>query len=167
MSSNGIPDPRPVALYEVEVEPHADERRQNVREDDRRIDAECVDRHERHLRGELGRPNHLEHRVPLAQRAVLGHVPTGLAQQPDGRSISRKPVARAEERRRRLGHVTLRRPAYAVRLCPAILRWRAWRFRNDVQRLVRRTRHQEKTRRVLVLAPECTLDRREGDLRAH
>ncbi len=61
----GLRDPRPVALDEVELEPHADERREDVGEDDRGVDAERVDRHQRHLGCELRRADQLEHRVPL------------------------------------------------------------------------------------------------------
>jgi hypothetical protein len=73
---DGIADPRTVALHEVELEPHADEGRKDVREHDRRIETERVDREERHLRGELRRCDELEQRVLLAERAVLGLIAT-------------------------------------------------------------------------------------------
>jgi hypothetical protein len=101
-----VRDSRAVALDEVQVEPHADERREDVREDDRRVDAERVDRKQRHLGGKVRRVDEVEQRVAFAQSAVLRHVPAGLSQEPDRRSVGRKAAACAKERRRRLGVVS-------------------------------------------------------------
>ena len=98
-----VGDLRPVALHEVEVEAHADERREDVREHDRRVDAERLHRLERHLRRELGRPDQLEHRVPLPQCPVLRHVAARLAQEPDRRALGRQAAIGAEDERARLG----------------------------------------------------------------
>ena len=97
-----VADTRPVALHEVEVEAHPDERREDVREDDRRVEAERVDRQQGHLRRELRRADDLEHRVLLPDRAVRGLVAAGLPEEPDGRPLDRKTAAGAQEDRGRL-----------------------------------------------------------------
>ncbi len=98
-----VRDRRPVALDEVEVEPHPDEGREDVGEDDRSVDAEGVDGHEGHLSRELRRPDELEHRVLLAKGPVLGHVPPRLTEQPYGSPVGREPAVRAQDERGRLG----------------------------------------------------------------
>ena len=65
--------------------PMPGERHQDVGEQDRGVDADEVDRLQRDLDGELGRPAHLEEAVLLADRAVLGEVATGLSHHPDRR----------------------------------------------------------------------------------
>ena len=90
-------DPRAVALHEIELEAHADERREDVRKDDGRVHSERVHGQQRHLRRELGRADQLEHGVLLAQRPVLRHVAPRLPQQPDRSSLDRKPPTGSQE----------------------------------------------------------------------
>ncbi len=118
-----VADQRPVALHEVEVEPHPDERREDVGEDDRGVEVERVDRQERHLRRELRRADDLEHRVLLADRPVLRLVAPGLAEQPHRRALDNQAATRAEEHRGRLGRVDHagRRLRHGSALCHATL----------------------------------------------
>src|SRR4029079_14599496 len=94
---DGIADPRAVALHEVEAEAHTDERREDVREDDRRIEAEGIDREPGHLRRQLRGPDELEQRVLLAERPVLGLVAPGLRETPAGRARNRLAAAGSQE----------------------------------------------------------------------
>ena len=82
-------DHRALALVEVEGNPERRERHQQVGEEDGGVEGEGADRLQRDLDGQLWRPAHLEHRVLLAQRPVLGHVPPGLPHEPDGRAVHR------------------------------------------------------------------------------
>ena len=69
-----ISDPRTVSGRELELEPHPDERRQDVREDDRGVEPECVDGEERDLRSQLGSRDELEQLVALAQSPIVGEI---------------------------------------------------------------------------------------------
>ena len=69
--------------------PIAEDGRHDVGEEHRRVDAVPAHRLERHLRAELRRAGELEERVALAQRAVLGQRPAGLAHEPDRRALDR------------------------------------------------------------------------------
>src|SRR5439155_18102836 len=98
------------------------ERREDVREDDRRVEREGLDGEERDLRGELRGSDQLEQRVLLAQCAVLREVTAGLAEEPDRRPLDREPTTRAEERGGRLGVGSdLGRGGHAGLLCHATL----------------------------------------------
>jgi hypothetical protein len=90
---------RSLAADELERQAHARQRRQDVREDDRGVGREGVDRLERHLAGEFGRLDQVEKAPALTQRAILGHVAAGLSHQPDRRRVNRLPAAGAEETR--------------------------------------------------------------------
>ena len=68
-----------------------------IGEDDRRIDAEPLDRRAHHFAAALRIAAELEEAHLLADRAVLRHVAAGLAHEPDGRVVDRLAAARAEE----------------------------------------------------------------------
>ena len=59
---------------------------------------------ERHLGAELRRLRHVEERVPLANRAVLGKGAARLAHEPDRRALGRLGARDADKKRR--GHAT-------------------------------------------------------------
>ena len=80
------------------------------------------DGHERDLRGELGRTNHLEHGVLLSQCAVLRLVAPRLPEKPNGSALDGKPLTRAKEGRSRLAiRLCARCGGHAVLLCHATL----------------------------------------------
>ena len=87
------------AVDEIEPDAHRLERQQQIGEQDRRIDFDAAHRLERDLGGEVRRAAQLQQRVPLAQRAVLAHVPAGLPHEPDRRGVDRLAAAGAEESR--------------------------------------------------------------------
>ena len=93
---DGRVDDRALALGELEGRAHRLERQEDVGEEDRRVHAE-LERLERDLERELGRLADLEHRVLLAERAVLGHVAARLAHHPDGRAVHGLAAAGAKE----------------------------------------------------------------------
>ena len=72
-------------------------REQDVGEQDRRVHADEVDRLQRDLDGQLGRPAHLEEAVLRADGAVLGQVAARLAHHPDGRALGGLAPAGAQE----------------------------------------------------------------------
>jgi hypothetical protein len=63
---------RPDTLDELHLDPHSEDGRHDVREEDRGVDAVPAHRLQRHLGAKLGRPRDLEEAVPLSQRPVLG-----------------------------------------------------------------------------------------------
>ena len=69
-----------------------------IGEDDRRVDAEPLDRDAHHLAAALRIAAELEEAHLRADRAVLRHVAAGLPHQPDGRVVDRLAAAGAEER---------------------------------------------------------------------
>ena len=96
-------DLRPFALDEVEGQAHRLERQQQIGEEDRGVDVDAADRLQRDLGGEVGLPADLQQRIPLAKRAVLGHVAAGLAHEPDRRGVHRLAPAGLQESG--VGHV--------------------------------------------------------------
>ena len=106
---DAVPDARAIAVGERQLETHADERRQNVGEDDGRVEPEGADGLQCDLGGEFGRANDVEDAVSLAQGPVLRHVAPRLAHEPDRCALDRKPAAGSQEgggglrRRRALG----------------------------------------------------------------
>ena len=90
-----VVDDRALALGELEVETHAREADEDVREHDRRVDADEIDRLQRDLDGELGRAAHLEEAVLRADLAVLLHVaPAWRIIQTGVRSVGSRRAAR-------------------------------------------------------------------------
>ena len=79
-----ILDRRTFAADEIEADAHRLERQQQIGEENRRVHFDAADRLQRDLGGEIGRAAEVEQRIALAQRAVLAHVPAGLAHEPDG-----------------------------------------------------------------------------------
>ena len=95
----GVGDVRAFTVGPAEgnLQPHAGERREDVHEDDGRVQREAAQRLESGLHGELGRGEELHHGVPLAEGAVLGEVAPGLPHQPDRRVRHRFAAACLQE----------------------------------------------------------------------
>ena len=89
-------DDGPLALGELEGRAHRLERKQDVGEEDRRVDAE-PEGLQRDRQRKLGRLADLEERVLFAERAVLGHVAARLPHEPHRRDVGRLAPASAEE----------------------------------------------------------------------
>ena len=90
-------DRRSFALDEIKRQPHRREGQQQIREQDRRIDVDEIDRLHRDSGGQLRLGADLQQRVTLTQRTVLGHVAPGLAHEPDRRGVYGLTPAGAEE----------------------------------------------------------------------
>ena len=108
LRAHRVLDRRAFALDEVEADAHRLERQQQIGKQDRGVDVDPPHRLQRDFGGEIGRSAEIEQRIALAQRAVLAHVPAGLAHEPDRRRVDRLPAAGAEEsanRRRSVGHL--------------------------------------------------------------
>ncbi len=82
---------------ELDRDTHRDERNQDVREENRRVEAEPLDRLRGHLRAELRRAADLEERVLLPDGPVFGKVTARLAHDPDRGLADRLVAARAEK----------------------------------------------------------------------
>src|SRR6185295_15968174 len=81
-----------------------------IREENRRVHLDAADRLQGDLGREIGRSTDIEQGIALAQRAVLAHVATRLAHEPDGRRIDRLASAGFEKSAARIRQwVTLRR----------------------------------------------------------
>ena len=76
---------------------HDFERQQKVGEDDGGVDAEDFRGRDGDLGGERGLLADLQKRVLLADRAILGHVASGLAHEPDGCAVDGLRLASANE----------------------------------------------------------------------
>ena len=90
-------DDRPDARDDVEVDADRLERHDDVGEEDRRVDAVAADRLQRDLGDEVGGRAGVEHLVALAELAVLGQRPAGLAHEPHRRVRDGLAAARPEE----------------------------------------------------------------------
>ena len=95
--ADGSVDDRPDLRLDPQPDAHRLERQHDVGEEDRGIDAELADRHERDLGAEVGRLGELEDPVPLTELAVGGERTPGLAHEPDRRRVHRFAPARAQE----------------------------------------------------------------------
>ena len=78
-------------------QPHDFEGQQEIREDDGGVDAEEFRRGDRDFGGDRGLLADLQERILFADRAVLGHVTSGLAHEPDGRAVDGLRFAGANE----------------------------------------------------------------------
>jgi hypothetical protein len=85
------------ALVDRERHAHGLRDNQDVAEDDRRVDAEPVHRLQRHLDGQLRRPDHGQEVGPLAHSPVLGQVAPRLAHHPHGWPLDRLAPAGPKE----------------------------------------------------------------------
>jgi hypothetical protein len=92
-------DHRPLARGELEFEPHRFEQRQEVAEDDRRIDPEPLDRGNHHFGGEPRRLAEFEKPDLRPDLPVFRQIPAGLPHQPDGRPLDRLAAAGFEQER--------------------------------------------------------------------
>ena len=92
-------NPRPFALDELEPDAEWLEDEQDIREENGGVHAEPLDGLERHLGRGLRILAQLEEAVARAHRAVLGHVASGLAHEPNGRDRCRLPATGEEKRR--------------------------------------------------------------------
>ena len=90
-------DDRAFALDEIERDAERLERQEQIREEDGGVDLDAVDRLQRHLGGQLRLAADVEQGVPLADRAVLGHVASRLAHEPDRRAVDGLAPAGAEK----------------------------------------------------------------------
>jgi hypothetical protein len=72
---------------ELDVHAHRLDEQHDVGEQDGAIHAERVDRADRHLRTQLGRPRDVHHRVPLAKRQVTREPAARLAHEPHRRRV--------------------------------------------------------------------------------
>ena len=86
-------------LADLHVEPHAEHRQHDVREDHRGVDAVAANGLQRHLCAELGVADEVEERPAGAERAVLGQRPARLTHEPDGRALDRFAPRGADEER--------------------------------------------------------------------
>jgi hypothetical protein len=93
----GVVDDRPDVRLDLEVHAHRLERQHDVREEDRAVHAEGVDRHQRHFRRQLRCLGDREDVVSLTERAVIGQAATRLAHEPDGSCIGRLASRRREK----------------------------------------------------------------------
>ena len=87
--ANRLRDRRAFPFHEIEIEPHRREGNEQIGEEDRGVHVDDVHGLKRHGDGEFGRTADVEQRVALPQRAIIRHVPSGLAHEPDGRGIDR------------------------------------------------------------------------------
>ncbi len=85
--AEGLVDDGALAVDELEVEAHGGERKEQVGEDDSGVDAEALGGGDGDLGGDGGRAADVEEGMVLADGHVLGHVATGLAEEPDGRAV--------------------------------------------------------------------------------
>ena len=99
------------AGHERERQAHRGSRDEQVGEEDRRIDAEPVDRLDRHLRREIGGRAQGHEVHAAADLAVLGKVAPRLPHQPDGRPGNGFFPAGAEEQVGGRAHAVTRRAA--------------------------------------------------------
>ena len=88
---------RTLAPDEVEGQPQRSQGDQQVREQDRRIHLDAAQRLQRDLRGQVRLTANLEQAVAFPQRPVLGHVPAGLAHEPDRGCVHRLQPAGLKE----------------------------------------------------------------------
>ena len=98
-------DDGPDAVDELDVDAHADDREHDVGEHHRGVHAVAAHRLQRHLGAELGPAADLEEAVALADLAVLGQRPAGLAHEPDRRALDVLAPGGADEKR--LGHAEI------------------------------------------------------------
>ena len=92
-----IEDRRPLALYEIEIEPERSEGQQEIGEEDGGVDLDDIHRLERHRDGELRLAANLDQREALAQGAVIRHVASGLTHEPHRSHVDRLAATRPEE----------------------------------------------------------------------
>ena len=96
-------DDRPDAGVDRERDAHADQRQHDVGVHHRGVDAELLDRHQRHLGAELRGAGDGEDVVRLAQRPVAGEASSSLAHEPDGGAVG-GPAAGGGEHALGAGH---------------------------------------------------------------
>ena len=84
-------------VFEDELHAHRFRDDEDVAEEDGRVDAEYVDRLQRHFGGEIGRLAELEETDFLADGTVLRQVAPGLPHQPDRRLVDRSPETGLDE----------------------------------------------------------------------
>ena len=95
--SNRVFDRRPFTLDEFEGQPHRREGKQQIGEQDRRVDVDDVYGLKRDRDGQLRLRADLKQGIALPQRAIVGHVPAGLAHEPDRRDVNGLAAAGAEK----------------------------------------------------------------------
>src|SRR6185312_149555 len=104
-------DLRAFAFEKVERNAHRLERQQQIGKQDRRVDVDAPDGLESDGGSEIRSAADVEQGMPLAERAILAHVSSRLAHEPDGRGVYRlSSTGLKEPARTRVGQcVTFRR----------------------------------------------------------
>ena len=97
LAANRLLDHGTFARGKMKRKAHDFERQQQVGENDGRIDAQDFGSGDGDLGGERWSLADLEKRVLLADRAILGHVASGLPHEPDGRAVDSLRFAGANE----------------------------------------------------------------------
>ena len=95
--ADGGVDDGAFAGEELEVEAHGGEGKEEVGEDDGGVDAEAFGRGDGDIGGDVGGAADVEEGVVFADRHVLGHVTTGLAEEPNGSAVHGATEAGADE----------------------------------------------------------------------
>ena len=96
-AADGLFDDRTFSGGEVEWQAHDFKGQQQISEDDGGIDAEKFRGCDGDFGGECRLLADFQKRVLLADCAVLGHVASGLAHEPDGSAVDRQGFAGADE----------------------------------------------------------------------
>jgi hypothetical protein len=96
--STGAPEPRTLAGNEIQFEAHGIRDRQDVGEDDRRVQREAAQRLQGHFAGQFRRLAQVHEAAGLrARREVFGQVTTCLAHDPDRRAVDRLAAERPQQ----------------------------------------------------------------------
>ena len=97
LAAHRLLDHRSFAGGKMKRQAHHFERQQEVGEDDGGVDAEDFGSGDGDLGGQRGLLADFEQRMLLADRAIFGHVASGLAHEPDGRAVDGLGLAGANE----------------------------------------------------------------------
>ena len=97
LAADGLLDDWTFSGGEMEGQAHDFERQQEVGEDDGGVDAEEFGGGNGDLGGKRGLLADFEKRMLLADRAIFGHIASGLAHEPDGRAVDGLRFAGAHE----------------------------------------------------------------------
>ena len=123
--ADGLLDDRAFSGGKMKGQAHDFEREQEVGEDDGGVDAEKFGGGDGDFGGEFGLLADFEQRMLLANGAILGHVASGLAHEPDGSVVDGLRLAGADEGRVRGRHDRYDGPttlAFLAGVCPLTAR---------------------------------------------
>src|SRR5215471_4013280 len=103
-------DRRPLALHEVERDPHGRERQQQIGKQNRGVDFDAANGLKCDRSCEIGRSTDVEQGIPLAELTILAHVAASLSHEPHRSGVDGLAPAGSKKPARRIGQcVTLRR----------------------------------------------------------